>query len=545
VGTASRTDGEGAFDLKPFDASGAFRMRVGEGGLRRLAVRGAGVTMLSQGVVFLMQVVSTVVLARLLMPADFGLVAMVTTFSLLLASVGQIGFPEAVLQRDEINHFVASNLFWINAGVALTLTVGFAAAGSLLAKFYGDPRVAHVAVGASLSIFLTSMSVLHLALMQRAMRFPAVSVITVVSRVVSVAVPIALAWRGWGYWALVAGVVAQPLALAIGAWLACPWVPSLPRRAEGTASLVRFALNVNGRWNFDYCTRNLDNFLVGWRFGSAPLGFYKKAYDLFVLPANQLLSLFPVAISTLSRLRHDSVQYRRYFLGGVSVLAFVGMAAGADLTLVSKDLVRLVLGPAWEPSGRIFAIFGPGIGLMLIYGTNGMIHLSLGTPHRWLRWTMVEFTVTAILFLSALHWGPVGIAAAWTVSFWILTIPAFWYAGKPIHFGPAPVIRTIWRYMVASLLAGCTCALIRRGIPSLATVPGWIGALTRMVTISTIFGALYVSAIILLYRSCDPLIQFARVLREMIPAGRPSTRPRIPDATDTGKSDAISLQPLS
>ena len=121
------------------------------------------------------QIIATVLLARLLTPADFGVVAMVTTFSLLVSNFGLNGFTEAVLQREEIDHFLISNLFWINLGAGLLLTIGFAAAGSLVARFYSNPHVTPVAVGMSLTIFITCSSVLHLALLKRAMRFSVVS----------------------------------------------------------------------------------------------------------------------------------------------------------------------------------------------------------------------------------------------------------------------------------------------------------------------------------------------------------------------------------
>ena len=288
---------QGGGRLKPFDANGAFRPATEGGGLRRMAIRSAGVTVFAQGVSFAVQMIATVVLARLLVPSDFGVVAMVTAFCGLLMSFGQIGFPEAVLQRDTIDHSLVSNLFWINVGAGLLLTIGFAAAGPLLARFYGDPRVAHIAVGASLAIFLTSISVLHLALLKRAMRFSAVSVNDILARTVSVAVSILLGWVGWGYWALVAGAIAQPLAMSIGAWTLCQWVPGLPRRVAGTGSLVRFAIHVNGSWNLGYVSQNLDNLLVGWWFGSAPLGFRRHTSCLLFHRANCSLpgpSLFPL-----------------------------------------------------------------------------------------------------------------------------------------------------------------------------------------------------------------------------------------------------------
>jgi len=515
--------------LKPFDASGMLRPAAdASGGLRRLALRGAGVTVFSQGVLFAIQIAATVVLARLLAPADFGVVTMVTTFSLLLMNFGLNGFTEAILQREQISHALATNLFWISVGAGLLLTVGFAAAGSLLARFYGDPRVARVAAGMSLTIFITSTSVLHLALLKRAMRFSVISANDIVARAASVAVSILLGWTGWGYWALIAGAVMLPLAVSIGAWSACRWVPGLPRRVAGTASMVRFAINIYGRFAVNYFARNMDNLLVGWRFGAQPLGFYKKAYDLFSLPAGQTVApLTAVAVSALSRLDRNSIQYKRYLLSALAVVGFVGMGLAADLTLVGKDVIRLLLGPGWEAAGRIFTFFGPGIGVMFLYATHGWIHLSIGRPDRWLRWGLVEVTVTVLLFILGLAWGPVGIAVAWTASFWILTLPALWYAGRPIGFGIAPVIAAVWKYVLASALAGCTSALITRELTSLLAAPGAVGALTRIATISVLLGTLYLGAVVLLHLGGAPLYQFAGLLREMVPWGsfsRPSPR---------------------
>jgi O-antigen/teichoic acid export membrane protein len=507
--------------LKPFEANGKFQPTGVGGGLRRLAVRGAGVTVFSQGVVFAVQMIATVVLARLLAPSDFGVVTMVTTFSLLLMSFGQNGYAEAVIQREEMDHFLASNLFWINVGVGLLMAIGFAAAGSLLARFYGDLRVAQVAVWISLTIFISSTSVLHLALLKRALRFSVTSANDVLSSVMSVVVSIICAWAGWGYWALVAGVIARPLVQSVGAWCLCRWIPTLPRRVAGTGSIVRFALNVYGRFSFNYITRNTDNLLVGWRFGPASLGFYKKAYDLFLLPANQLLTpVSDVVLSTLSRLERGSIEYTRYFLNGLSILAFVGMGAGAVLTLVGRDLIRLLLGVKWEAAGQIFTFFGPGIGIMLIYTTSGIIHLSIGRADRWFRWVVVEFSVTVLLFLLGLRWGPIGIASAWTASFWILIIPAFWYAGRPIRFGVTPVLAVVWKYVLASLLAGCASAAIIREISPLVVAPGIMGALARIVMTSLLFSVLYIGAVIFLHGGPDPLYRFARLLPDMLPWAR-------------------------
>ena len=513
----------------PFDASGALRA-VAEGSkLRRLAVRGAAATLSAATLSLALRVVPTVVLARLLTPADFGVVAMVTTFSLLLMSFGTSGFSEAVIQPEEMNRFQASNLFWITCAAGFILTIVFAASGPLLAHFFRNPLVAPVAVATSVAIFISAAATIHSALLKRAMRFGAVSFNEVVALVVNTAVGILLALRGWGYWALVAAIVAQALSTTIGVWWLCRWIPDLPRRGVGTRAILRFAANVYGRFSANYFARNFDNLLVGWRFNAAALGFYKKAYDLFALSASQLTApLDNVALAALSRLNEDPARFNRYLGNSLGIVAFVGMAVGADLTLVGKDVVRLVLGPQWSESGRIFELFGPGIGIMLLYSTVGWIHLSIGKPKRWLRWTLVESAATALLFVLALPWGPAGIAVAWSASFWILSIPAFWYAGRPIGFGVSSLIGAVWRNAAASLVAGLGTAAIIRGTPFWGTAQGANSALWAIIIISALFVTFYLGTVILLHWGCAPLRQLANLLRESAPwrrAAKPAAEP--------------------
>jgi PST family polysaccharide transporter len=184
--------------------------------------------------------------------------------------------------------------------------------------------------------------------------------------------------------------------------------------------------------------------------------------------------------------------------------------------------------------------FGPGIGVMLLYETHGWIHLSIGTPDRWFRWGIIEFAFTALLFVLTLPWGPEGIAVAWTASFWILTIPAFWYAGKPIHFPVSSVLGAVWRYVFASLLAGCASALIMRAIPVLYAAPGALGAMVRVVTVSALFATLYLGAVVLLHQGFAPLSLVARVFREMVPWARFSPPPPAVAATgNIGSNGAL------
>jgi PST family polysaccharide transporter len=483
-----------------------------------------------------LQIGSVVILARLLTPSDFGIVTMVTTFSLLLRSFGLNGFTELIMQREELTESLASNLFWINVGIGLILTLLFASSGPLLALFYHNSAVVQVTRGMSLTIGIGCLGYIHTGLLQRAMQFRATAIITFASVVLQVIVSIVLATAGWHYWALVWGSVVQTAVMTAGVWLVCRWIPSWPSRASGTGSGLTFAANVYSHFAFSYVTHNTDNLLVGWRFGAPALGFYKRAYDLFVLPETALLSpLSAVVVSTLSRVNQDREQFQRYFLRTISVLALVGMGIGADFALVGKDIIRFLFGPGWEEAGRIFALFGPGIGVMLLYNTHGWIHLAIGRPERWFRWGLMEFVCTVTLFLLVLPWGPSGVAFAWTASYFLLMFPGFWYAGKPIGLGIGPILAIIWRFFAGSALAGGLTVLMLKAIHSGPAVSA-SGALVRMVTVSVVFFSLYLGGVVALHKGFRPLSETAGLIRELLP-DRTFKRTSSAAATDAKLSD--------
>jgi PST family polysaccharide transporter len=175
------------------------------------------------------------------------------------------------------------------------------------------------------------------------------------------------------------------------------------------------------------------------------------------------------------------------------------------------------LGPGWEETGRIFAFFGPGIGVMLLYNTHGWIHLSIGRPERWFRWGLIEVLCTVGLFLIALPWGPAGIALAWTVSFFVLLIPSLWYAGRPIGLGVGPVLTIIWKFFVASIVAAGTTAWLIHIMPQFEAMPGAVGALARLVSYSLLFATLYLGAVVALHRGLGPIRRAAGLLGDLLP----------------------------
>lgn len=487
-------------------------------GLRKRAVGGAGVTIFSRATVFCINMVSIITLARLLTPNDFGLVAMVTALCMFLMDVGVLGLTEIIIQKEDLEQKQISTLFWINVTLSLILTLLLIALAPLVAWIYNEPQLKAITIATAFAFIITGSSVQHLALLKRNMQFHRFAIIEITAAVISVALAVLMAWQGWGYWSLIARSLAMFLSITVGAWIFCQWRPGLPALKTGIRPMLWSGVNNLGSNFMYYFTKNLDKILIGWRYGTVPLGYYSRAYHLFVLPLNQLsFPLGAVSIATLSRLKNEPERYRRYYLKMLTMLAFVGMLLSALLTLTGSDLILLLLGPQWNRAGQIFTIFGPGIGIMLIYGTYGSLHLSLGRADRQFRWGITAFVVTALSFLIGLQFGSTGVAVAYTASFYILIGPCLWYAGKPIHLKLSSVFSVIWKYYISAFVAGLLSWLVLYSFNPTSNIFVELNTFLKILVSSAICTLLYLIAVVTLHQSLEPISQFISILNDMAP----------------------------
>lgn len=487
--------------------------------LKKRAMRGAGATVFSGAISFLVQFFGTIILARLLTPDDFGLIAMVTAFSLLLQNFGLNGFTEAVIQKENLTHKMISTLFWLNAAISFFIMLLFMTSSPAVAWFYGEPRLIAITIGIAFSIFASGLSTLHMAVLRRNMQFYLVSGISVIARAVSVFLAIILAWAGWGYWALVVNTVAYPLSAGIGAWYYCHWRPGTPGKIKDISSMLKYAIHTYGNFTLNYFARNIDKLLIGWRYGAQSLGLYKKAYDLFSLPSNQLTApLSNVALAALSRLVGEPLKYKHYYLSAISTISFVGMALSAILTITGYDIIIFILGPQWEKAGDIFCYFGASIGIMLIHSTQGWLHLSLGRPDRWVRWGIFETIFTTIAFIIGLPFGIAGVAIAYTVTFYLLSVPALLYAGKPIKLKLSSILSATWKYFVAAILSASLSYIVVFSFNITTPFFTELNILIRIILSSILCLSLYLSFIVALHRSFQPINEFISTAYQMLPS---------------------------
>jgi PST family polysaccharide transporter len=305
--------------------------------------------------------------------------------------------------------------------------------------------------------------------------------------------------------------------MAAGAWVLCRWVPGLPALSAAIKSMLSFGMSAYGNFATSYLSRNLDKILIGWRHGAQPLGHYERAYYLFVMPVNQLsYPLTNVAVASLSRVRNDRERFRAHYLESLSMLALIGMPASAVLTLTGRDLLVLLLGPQWQMAGEIFTVFGPCIGVTLVYGTHGWLHLSLGRADRWLRWGIVELLVTVACFAAGLPFGAIGVAAAYTLSFYLLTGPGLWYAGRPAGFTLRELLSPLWSHALSAAAAGAVSGYLLYFVEWTAGLYGASNAVVRILAASVLCLGLHVLILVCLFDGKKSMANFLRFAREVL-----------------------------
>lgn len=443
-----------------------FRVDHLRANLGRRTARGGALMIGSHGLKFVITMASTVVLARLLTPQDYGLIGMVIVVTGFISLFKSMGLSAATIQQAEINDQQVSTLFWINFALGVITMLLTAAVAPLIALFYNVPQLTWITMALAVGFLFSGLSVQHEALLKRQMRFFALATIELSSLVMGLAVAIIMAWRGAGYWAIVGSQLMMAAAQAAGAWIACRWRPGKPVRNSGIRSMLAFGRNLTGYTVFNYFSRNLDNLLIGRVWGAQQLGLYAKAYQLLLLPIEHMATpLDGVAVTALSKVTNAPERYRQAYLRILEKLAMLSMPGVAFMIVTSDWLVRLVLGPQWGDTAIIFALLGI-VGLVEPIGnTMGWLMISQRRAGHLLQIGMIDGVIAVVSIVLGLPWGAVGVAASYAIIGLCLRKPLlFWFVCRVGPVRLSDFYRTIAPGAFACACVLATIMLFRRWV---------------------------------------------------------------------------------
>ena len=282
-------------------------------GLRQRSIRGAAITSVSQAAKLLLLLASQIVLARLLYPADFGIIAMIAPISGFVTVMADLGITQAIVQRPSLTRGQLNSVFWVNVLLSVSMALILMLLAPGLAWFYHEPRLTAVAIAVAILVVFTGLSMQQTALLNRTMRFLPLAVSDILSLTMALLASALAAWRGLGYWSLIIGLAATTVTVNLVVWTASNWRPSLPAIKADAFSMLRFGGNVTVSNIALYLNSVIDNALVGRYLGTVPLGLYDRAWKLAVMPLSQLMApVNRVAVPTLARLVDDADRYRNH-----------------------------------------------------------------------------------------------------------------------------------------------------------------------------------------------------------------------------------------
>jgi len=441
-------------------------------GLRHKSVRGAFFMATAGGIEFAVRLVATLILARILAPEDFGLVAMVMALTGLVDIAKDLGLGTATVQRKDISHREISSLFWINVSVGGVLALAFLAVSPAVSWFYGDGRLMAVTAALATTLLWGGMAIQHEALLSRQLKQGPLAFIRLFATVLSSCFGIALALRGLGYWALVLREVARSLIYLLGVWWFCRWMPALLFRPKEVRGFLNFGKDLTVTNFVISIVGKIDGVLVGKFFGPGALGAYRQAQNLIFTPVEQLNGpVLSVAQPGLSSLQSDPDRYRRYYQRVVGFVALVTMPLGVFAVAYSEDITLLVLGEKWLSAAPFLGIFAVAAAIRPTIATTGIVLITLGRSKVLLGLALGHSLVLTLLMGAGLPWGALGIAVA-HVATSVIFIPLnlhYSFKGSPVTVGS--FWSAIRMSLASSVFMGVSLIVFRLTFPIAHSLP--------------------------------------------------------------------------
>jgi PST family polysaccharide transporter len=404
-----------------------------------------------------------VVLARLVSPAAFGVVAMANVFVQLMQIAVDQGLTSALVQRDELEDDHLHTAFWMNTGAGAFLTLAGMAAAGPIAALYGEPALVPVLRILSFGFLITSLGAVHEALLTRGLRFKALAARSLSASVLGGVAGIGVAlWRP-GPEALVVQALTGSAVGAALLWLNSGWRPRLRFSRERYRDIAAFGGSVLGMRLMNFLSRRSDDLLIGFFLGAAALGYYAIAYKILKVFVDMFTKIVSrVALPALSRMQAEPERLREAVARAVQLSGFVAFPVFVACGVLAGQIVPVVFGPHWLPSipvMRVLVWMGVLQAVVLIL-QQAMV--ASGHPGRAFRFMMVNTALTLAAFGVGVKYGIVAVALAYTVTAYATSPWYFALVHRTLGVSPGVLAARLRTPAIAAVaLAVCAGGVVR------------------------------------------------------------------------------------
>lgn len=352
-------------------------------------VGGVFYTALSKYVGIIVSLVVSAILARLISPEDFGVVAVATVLITFFSIFSDLGIGPAIVQNQSLNKDDLSSIFSFTLYAAVVISLIFFCSSWVIAWYYKKEILIYICQILSINIFFATINIVPNALLLKERKFKFIAYRTLVLQLIGGLISVFAAFAGMGIYAL----LVNPIFTSIGIFIVNFYIkPQTFVRKISLSSLKLIATFSVYQFLFNfinYFSRNLDKLMVGRYIGMSPLGYYDKSYRLMMLPLQNITHVItPVMHPVFAGYQNDLTQLSSHYLKIIRLLAFIGFPLSVLLFFTSKELILIVFGDQWLEAVPAFRILSLSVGIQMILSTSGSIFQAANT--------------TRILFVSGL-----------------------------------------------------------------------------------------------------------------------------------------------
>lgn len=393
--------------------------------LQEKAAAGIKWTSMSALITTSLQFLKLPIIARLLQPEDFGLMAMVTVVMGFAQAYADMGISNAIIYRQDVTRNQLSSLYWLNIFAGVIVFALIITSSPLIVRFYQEPRLSSLIFWAALNFLITPVGQQFRILLQKELKFNQLAKVEVTAATSSFLVAIVTAWLGQGVFALIWGQLTNTICssalLARLGWTT--WRPKLHFKRADIKSYVGFGLYQMGERSINYFSANVDYIVIGKFLAPETLGVYTLAYQLVTMPLTKLNPILTrVAFPLFAKKRMDNAALRRGYLGVSKLLALIIFPLLVGLAVSSPLVIPIVFGSQWESAIPIIQILAL-VGILKTLGNpSGSIILAKGRADLGFKWNILVATINLLIFVLIAPYGMYAIAWSYTVLSFIYFI---------------------------------------------------------------------------------------------------------------------------
>jgi len=361
--------------------------------------------------------VATIVIARLLTPADYGLVGMAGLFTGIIMLFGDFGLGASIIQKKKLDDDELTSLFYVLSGIGCVVTILIYLIAPLGGAFFKEKEVTNLIRLSSITFLISSLSTIPRNLMQKEMNFKTLGIIQIVSALSSSIITILLAWKGLGAYSLMWGTVSNSLFNTVLSCMYQKFIPRLILSVEFLKDHLRFGgLVTVERYLWWYYT-NIDFLLAGKMIGKVEYGFYSMAFSLARMPLEKLASIInPVSFSMFSAIEKRDELIKHYF-SILKYLSFLTFPIFCGFYWIAEDIFPLLLGPKWNDSILLFKILSLVCLVQSLSILNSPLVNAIRRPDVGVKNMLLGSFTATITFIIGINWGIKGLAVSWLIFY--------------------------------------------------------------------------------------------------------------------------------